>query len=167
MATHRRRPTRRGLTPARNEAALDLIVAWHETPIGHLTHDGFEWRWKAVDEKGPPLVRRTTPGQLPTFIVSLLPEGWLESVLGDRDERAQLRSGRRYMSNIMIALSPKELAAVPADILDTRLAAYIEGGTFTGRYEDPWPWRAGKQLRGQSRRDLRAQRHATPLRDSD
>jgi serine/threonine-protein kinase HipA len=129
-----RRPS---AAPARNEAAFDLIVAWHKTPIGHLTHDGFEWRWKAADEKGPPLVRQTTPGQLPPFIVSLLPEGWLESVLGDRDERAQLRSGRRYMSNITIAPSSEELAALPADILDTRLAAYVDGGTFTGHYEGP------------------------------
>ena len=131
-----RRPS---AAPAKNEAALDLIVAWHKTQIGHLTHDGFEWRWKATDEKGPPLVRQTTPGQLPPFIVSLLPEGWLESVLGDRDERAQLRSGRRYMSNITISPSPEELTALPADILDTRLAAYVAGGTFTGRYEGPGP----------------------------
>lgn len=36
----------------KNEAALDLIVAWHGTPIGHLTHDGFEWRWKPTDFAG-------------------------------------------------------------------------------------------------------------------
>lgn len=129
-----RRPS---AAPAMNEAAFDLIVAWHKTPIGHLTHDGFEWRWKADDEKGPPLVRQTTPGRLPPFIVSLLPEGWLESILGDRDERAQLRSGRRYMSNITIAQSPEELAALPADTLDTRLAAHVADGVFTGRYEGP------------------------------
>lgn len=29
----------------RNEAALNLIVAWHGAPIGNLVHDGFEWRW--------------------------------------------------------------------------------------------------------------------------
>ena len=62
----------------KNEAALELIVAWHGTPIGHLTHDGFEWRWKPTDFAGPPLIRQTTPGKLPPFIVSLLPEGWLE-----------------------------------------------------------------------------------------
>src|SRR5882762_8620525 len=28
-----------------NQAALDLIVAWHGAPIGNLVHDGFEWRW--------------------------------------------------------------------------------------------------------------------------
>ena len=51
---------------------------------------------------GPPVVRQTTPGKLPPFIVSLLPEGWLEEVLKDKDERALLRSGKRYMSNITI-----------------------------------------------------------------
>jgi serine/threonine-protein kinase HipA len=128
------RPT---ATPARNEAALDLIVAWHGKPIGHLIHDGFEWRWNQTDKNGPPLIRQTTPGQLPPFIVSLLPEGWLESVLNDRDERAVLRSGRRYMSNITIVEKRKELAALPPDILLTRLAAYAEEGVFTGRYAGP------------------------------
>ena len=46
------------------------------------------------------IIRQTTPGMLPPFIVSLLPEGWLESVLNDRDERAMLRSGKRYLSNM-------------------------------------------------------------------
>ncbi|WP_132661872.1 type II toxin-antitoxin system HipA family toxin [Rhizobium azibense] len=123
--------------PARNEAALDLIVAWHGQPIGNLIHDGFEWRWQQTDENGPPLIRQTTPGKLPPFILSLLPEGWLESVLNDRDERAILRSGRRYMSNIIIVEKRSELAALPADILVTRLAAYSEGGVFTGRYAGP------------------------------
>lgn len=123
----------------KNEAALDLIVAWHGTPIGHLTHDGFEWRWKPADLAGPPLIRQTTPGKLPPFIVSLLPEGWLEEVLDDKDERAALRSGKRYMSNITIAESEAELAALPADVLLTRLETFSEDGIFTGRYSGPGP----------------------------
>src|SRR4029434_1017922 len=67
---------RPAVTTVLNKAALDLIVAWHGNPIGHLRHDGFEWRWTAIDNGGPPLVRQTTPGKLPPFIVSLLPEGW-------------------------------------------------------------------------------------------
>ena len=58
-----------------NQAALDLIMAWHGVPIGNLAHDGFEWRWKTSDLDGPPLVRQTTPGRLPPFIEALLPEG--------------------------------------------------------------------------------------------
>src|SRR5712691_8184907 len=54
--------------PVRNEAALDLIVAWHGTPAGHLTHDGFEWRWNPIADVKPPLIRPTTPGKLPPFI---------------------------------------------------------------------------------------------------
>ncbi len=61
------------LTQVRNEAALDLIVAWHGEPIGHLLHDGFEWRWLQNDWNGPTLIRQTTPGKLPPFILSLLP----------------------------------------------------------------------------------------------
>lgn len=52
---------------ARNEAALDLTVAWHGTPIGNLVHDGFEWRWSPIDGAGPALIRQTTPGKLPPF----------------------------------------------------------------------------------------------------
>lgn len=125
---------------ARNEAAFDLLVAWHGLPIGRLSHDGFEWRWTATKEGPtlPPVVRQTVPGKLPPFIVSLLPEGWLESVLKDhRDERALLRSGRRYMSNITIAKTVDELEALPADLLVHKLTAFTKDGLFTGRYEGP------------------------------
>ncbi len=124
----------------KNDAAFDLLVAWHGLPIGTLSHDGFEWRWTMT--KGgptlPPVIRQTVPGKLPPFIVSLLPEGWLESVLKNhRDERALLRSGRRYLSNISIARTVDELAALPADLLVHKLAAFTKDGLFTGRYAGP------------------------------
>jgi serine/threonine-protein kinase HipA len=123
--------------PVRNQAALDLIVAWHGEPIGHLRHDGFEWQWTPVDKKGPPLVRQTTPGKLPPFIISLLPEGWLESVLKNKDERAALRSGKRYLSNITIIEHDGELATLPHDVLLTTLDRYSKDGAFTGSYSGP------------------------------
>jgi serine/threonine-protein kinase HipA len=89
-----------------------------------LRHDGFEWRWTALDKKIPPLIRQTTPGKLPPFIVSPLPEGWLESVLKDKDECAALRSGKRYMSNITIVENEAELKTLPEDVLKTRLVQY-------------------------------------------
>ena len=121
----------------KNQAALDLIVAWHGVPLGLLSHDGFEWRWKDADGQGPPLIRQTTPGKLPPFIVSLLPEGWLQQVLKDQDERALLRSGKRYMSNITIVENEAELKELPTDILVTRLDKYAKGGAFTGEYQGP------------------------------
>jgi serine/threonine-protein kinase HipA len=120
-----------------NKAALDLLVAWHGEQLGRLTHDGFEWRWRPVHRAGPALVRETTPGKLPAFIESLLPEGWLAQVLDERDEREALQRGRRYMSNIAIVDGQKELAALPADIIKTTLAGYIDAGRFTGRYAGP------------------------------
>ena len=128
---------RRPAVHVRNEATLDLIVAWHGTPIGTLLHDGYEWRWNPIPGSGPPLVRQTTPGKLPPFIISLLPEGWLEAVLQDRDERGLLRSGRRYMSNVTIVERASELAALPPDALLTRLDAYGRDGLFTGTYAGP------------------------------
>src|ERR1700674_869223 len=125
------------VTLVKNQAALDLIVAWHGTPIGQLRHDGFEWRWEPIEGVGPPLIRQTTPGKLPPFIMSLLPEGWLETVLNDKDERAMLRSGKRYMSNITIVEHQNELAALPPDVLLTRLEKYTKDGAFTGRYAGP------------------------------
>jgi len=121
----------------RNEAALNLIVAWHAEPIGHLRHDGFEWRWSPVERRGPTLIRQTTPGKLPPFIMSLLPEGWLESVLKDKDERAALRSGKRYMSNITIVERESELATLPRDVLLTPLSQFSKDGVFTGTYAGP------------------------------
>jgi serine/threonine-protein kinase HipA len=120
-----------------NRAVLDLVIAWHGEPLGRLTHDGFEWRWKPARRTGPALVRETTPGKLPAFVESLLPEGWLAQVLHERDEREALRRGRRYMSNITVVEAHDELAALPADILTTRLEGFVEGGRFTGRYEGP------------------------------
>ncbi|MHB8884414.1 MAG: HipA domain-containing protein [Methylovirgula sp.] len=120
-----------------NQAALDLLVAWHGDVLGRLTHDGFEWRWKPQKRTGPALVRETTPGKLPAFIESLLPEGWLAQVLHERDEREALRRGRRYMSNIIIVQNRAELAALPADVLATPLAAFTDAGRFTGRYGGP------------------------------
>jgi serine/threonine-protein kinase HipA len=74
---------------------------------------------------------------LPPFIVSLLPEGWLEQVLKDADERAVLRSGKRYMSNIMIVEREEELVTLPQDVLLTRLEKYSTDGAFTGQYAGP------------------------------
>jgi len=121
----------------RNKAAFDLVVAWHGVPIGILVHDGVEWRWTPTPDSGPLVVRQTTPGKLPPFIVSLLPEGWLEAVLKDRDERAKLRAGRRYMSNIAIVERESELAALPPEILLTRLDRYAANGVFIGAYAGP------------------------------
>jgi serine/threonine-protein kinase HipA len=123
--------------PACNEAALNLVIAWHGTRIGNLTHDGFEWRWIPASSEGPFLVRQTTPGRLPPFIISLLPEGWLEHVLQDRDERAMLKSGKRYMSNITIVDDQRDLATLPLDVLVTPLSAFSEKGLFTGHYVGP------------------------------
>jgi serine/threonine-protein kinase HipA len=129
-----RRPS---AAPRRNEAALDLFVAWHGSPIGHLIHDGFEWRWKPSGGEGPPLIRQTTPGRLPPFILSLLPEGWLEQVLQEKDERALLRSGKRYMSNVAIVEQEAELKQLSQDVLLRQLAGYTQGGVFTGTYQGP------------------------------
>ncbi len=125
------------LIEVRNEAALSFVVAWHGQRIGELRHDGFEWRWRAEEDFDLPLVRQRTPGKLPPFILSLLPEGWLERVLKESGERALLRTGKRYMSNITISSDPAEIAALPADILSTRLGEFSSDGLFTGHYEGP------------------------------
>ncbi len=127
------------IAPARNAAAFALTVAWHRLPIGTLVHDGFEWRWSPIDGgvPMPPIIRQTMPGRLPPFVLSLLPEGWLESVLNNPDQRATLRSGRRYMSNITIAENASGLPALPLDVLTTPLADHTAAGVFTGTYAGP------------------------------
>lgn len=125
------------LKPSPNLAALEFAVAWHGQTIGKLTHDGFEWRWSADPHFPLPLVRQTIPGKLPPFISSLLPEGWLENVLKASDERAALRSGKRYMSNIVVSENAEEISDLPADVLRGRLGAFAEAGIFKGTYEGP------------------------------
>lgn len=120
-----------------NKAAVDLTAAWHGEIVGALTHDGAEWRWTPAAGPRPPLIRQPRPGRLPPFIESLLPEGWLAQILAERDEREALRTGKRYMSNITIVDDPAELAALPQDILEGRLANFENGGLFTGRYLGP------------------------------
>ena len=48
-----------------------------------------------------------------------------------------LRSGKRYMSNITIVEHEAELAALPQDILGTRLEKYTRNGVFIGTYAGP------------------------------
>lgn len=124
-------------TPIRNEAAINFTVAWHGQPIGELHHDGFEWRWQPEKEFSLPLVQQRRPGKLPPFILSLLPEGWLEKVLNDSDERSVLKFGKRYTSNITIVEQPEDLAKIPSDLLVATLADYSDQGLFTGSYEGP------------------------------
>ena len=123
--------------PTTNKAALDLLVAWHDEPLGRLTHDGFEWRWKQARRAGPTIVRETTPGKLPAFIESLLPEGWLAQVLHERDDREALRRGHRYMSNITVVSAGNDRMNLPQDILAYMLSDFAEAGQFKGRYEGP------------------------------
>ncbi|MGL3111222.1 HipA domain-containing protein [Bradyrhizobium sp. BR 1432] len=120
-----------------NKAALERIVAWHGEPLGRLTHDGFEWRWKATANTAPPLVRQTAPGKLPAFVELLLPEGWLAQVLHERDDRDAIRRGKRFMSNVAVVGNKKELEALPLDVLQAPLAKFAKGGEFTGRYVGP------------------------------
>lgn len=128
-------------TPAtieiRNDAEVTFTVAWHGQPVGQLRHDGFEWRWQADHGFDLPLVQQRIPGKLPPFILSLLPEGWLERILNESGERATLQSGKRYMSNITISTQAADLDALPADILLSRLADNETDGIFTGVYAGP------------------------------
>ncbi|MCP1249863.1 type II toxin-antitoxin system HipA family toxin [Gluconobacter oxydans] len=123
--------------PPVNRAGVSLVAAWHGEVVGNLTHDGAEWRWQPTSGNIPGLVRETRPGSLPPFIESLLPEGWLAKVLNERDERETLRSGSRYMSNMIIVPDERQIAALPPDVIDGRLAHFHEGGMFTGRYQGP------------------------------
>lgn len=132
-----RRPGRPA-APA-NKAALEFTIAWHGEPLGRLRHDGYEWRWQATKAAAPPLVRETTPGKLPPFVESLLPEGWLAQVLKAPDAREALKRGKRYMSNIAVVTDPKGLAALPADVLTAKLSDFSDGGHFRGAYRGPPP----------------------------
>jgi len=120
-----------------NKAAFHLDVAWHGRPMGKLVHDGHEWRWSTQKGPNPPLIRETLPGTLPPFIESLLPEGWLAQVLNEKDQRALLRHGKRYMSNVTIGLDRAELGSLPADVLDGRLIDFSRNGVFVGTYQGP------------------------------
>lgn len=125
------------IKPVENRTVLKFTVAWHQEPIGSLSHDGFEWSWMPEGSFNLPLVRQTIPGKLPPFINSLLPEGWLEKVLNNENERIALRSGKRYMSNITIIEQGEKLDTLPIDILHTPLSTFAKEGVFIGGYKGP------------------------------
>jgi serine/threonine-protein kinase HipA len=127
----------RPIAPIQNQVAFDLEIAWHGAPIGNLSHNGFEWRWKPLKSTTIPLVRETVPGKLPPFIESLLPEGWLEKVLAGKGARDLLRHGRRYMSNITTSEKNSDNTEFPNDILGLPLSYCTNNGVFTGKYEGP------------------------------
>lgn len=58
-------------------------------------------------------------------------------MLNSPDERAELRTGKRYMSNITIVERAGELATLPADILLTQLNSFTTDHMFTGTYTGP------------------------------
>ena len=120
-----------------NKAAFEILAAWHGQMIGNLVHDGSEWRWNALKRAVPTPVQESAPGKLPSFIEALLPEGWLSQILREGDQRKALRGRRRFMSNVSVAPSRAELAALPEDILLTPLEAFSDSGRFAGRYLGP------------------------------
>ncbi|WP_298307421.1 type II toxin-antitoxin system HipA family toxin [uncultured Erythrobacter sp.] len=123
--------------PAIPAKSLDLYVEWHGETIGTLSHDGTGWLWRAEATAHPNPVRSGTPGTLPPFIESLLPEGWLDRVVNAKDDRERLTSGTRYMSNITI--TSDRGADLPADVLQGNLGDWMESNRFTGRYQGPAP----------------------------
>ena len=118
---------------------LDLAVCWHGQQVGNLLHDGTAWRWRPDQDAHPNPVRPGTPGALPPFIESLLPEGWLDKVLNAKNERERVTGGRRYMSNITIVAASEQAQNLPADMLQGRLSDWSRDGLFVGVYKGPAP----------------------------
>ncbi len=121
------------------QRGMTLHVGWHGSKIGTLFHDGSSWRWERAITEGANPVRIGVPGQLPPFIESLLPEGWLERALKPKSETDRISGGRRYMSNIVVSEDSEDLRNLPADVLEGRLDAFAQAGAFTGGYAGPVP----------------------------
>ncbi len=119
----------------KNQAAFSLEVYWHKLLFGQLSHNGIEWKFTPNEMQHLPLIRQTIVGELPPFIKSLLPEGWLEKVLKAKDDREILRTNKRFMSNIAIISDEHELEKIPEDRLESSISIYNKNGFFTGRYE--------------------------------
>ena len=120
-------------------ADLLLYIGWHGEPLGELIHDGSGWRWRADENTWPNPVRMTVPGALPPFIESLLPEGWLNTVINPKSDRDRLIGGRRYMSNIVVVQNQEEIESAVPDVLEGRLVEWSDSIHFTGRYKGPAP----------------------------
>ena len=116
-----------------------IHVGWHGEKIGVLSHDGSLWRWEQTADAGATPIRIGAPGNLPPFIESLLPEGWLERVLNPKSELERVAGGKRYMSNVIMSEDESDLKTLPSDVLGGRLEAFTNEGVFAGGYEGPAP----------------------------
>ena len=116
-----------------------LHVGWHGEKIGDLSHDGSIWRWEQTAPVSAIPVRAGAPGQLPPFIESLLPEGWLERVVKPKSELERVSGSKRYLSNIVVSADVEDLRKIPSDVLEGRLDSFTRDGIFTGGYEGPAP----------------------------
>jgi len=97
---------------------------------------------------------------------SLLPEGWLEQVLKDQDERRAAAVRKAYMSNITIVEHEAELKELPQDILVTRLDLYTKGGPSPVSTRDRVAARS-KRVSSQSGANLCSCGYASSLRRAD
>ncbi len=129
------------VTPLREapQGGTALHVGWHGEQIGVLAHDGSAWRWNQTASESAIPVRVGTPGRLPPFIESLLPEGWLERVVKPKSELERVTAGKRYISNIVISANAHDLQLYPADVLEGRLESFTRDGFFAGGYDGPAP----------------------------
>lgn len=82
---------------AANKAALERIVAWHGEPLGRLTHDGFEWRWKAAANTAPPLVRQTAP-VVPDAALVGMPDGMAPALVVERFDIRRDKADKRRLA---------------------------------------------------------------------
>ena len=124
-------------TPVKNEAALDLIVAWHGTPLGHLTHDGFEWRWKPTDGDGP-TAHSADHARQAAALYRLSAPGRLARASSQGQGRARAAAvGQALHVEYHHCGAGSRTRRVPQDVLLTRLEKYTKDGTFTGQYAGP------------------------------
>ena len=113
----------------------DFKVAWNGRHVANLVNDGVGWHFDYQDGWLLPLsIEQRMPGQIPSFIINLFPEGWQRDMVRARmDDTAHiLTQSERYLSNIAMVASVDRIGALPEDVLTGRLKEFSDNGVFCG-----------------------------------
>lgn len=121
----------------RNQCSLG--VYWNQRHVANLVHDGMDWKFSYTNGWMLPISfanHRRLNGQMPPFVKSLMPEGWMKDRLPERGEIDVAASGLRYLSNIVISSDPSKIKDVPIDYLSAKLSNHSVGGVFSGALDN-------------------------------
>lgn len=112
-------------------------LTWHGHVIGQFSTNGRQ-DWEAADPVFDKIFVKDDKSSVPMFLANLRPEGWLKQHLGFDRQSQYIKSGMRFLSNLVIYHSDDKFKPFEADEILQRLSDFRGAdGVFTGKSELP------------------------------